>query len=379
MRLADHMLAEVGGQADVGGIFTKTCEILKRAERFELSDDVARAGYNLTKSKPTSLIGALPLCRAPYPVIWLEWRGGLTTDMVKPELRRDQRFAPDPLKQGVLIETDESGQRGTMTFAWLHRERPERIGEEFYSAVNISPLGCLFNWDENGNVFDDAERLLKLRYPTKEALATPAGVLEWALSRRWGQRMTDADARQRMETTAFKDWGRHAGSATERAALLQLERHARPWIVPNTHGMFRWCADNLFQRGGRSLENFLNVVVRASWEPDIEGEPPFADTVVAMMNSRNAIEHRPVDLSGLNKQRAKRGRQLFLPYQTTHLRLSQAQTRAFRAGLLSREDAGRHRVRGHFKIRKTGIYWWHPFFRGDPNKPVQRQEYQVET
>jgi hypothetical protein len=68
-----------------------------------------------------------------------------------------------------------------------------------------------------------------------------------------------------------------------------------------------------------------------------------------------------------------------MPYQTTHLRLSQAQTRAFRAGLLTREEAGRHSVRGHFKIRRTGVYWWSPFFRGDPTKLVQRQEYKVES
>jgi hypothetical protein len=96
------------------------------------------------------------------------------------------------------------------------------------------------------------------------------------------------------------------------------------------------------------------------------------------MNSRNAIETRPVDLSGLNRARAKKRRPLFLSYRTTHLRLSQAQQRAFRAGLLSKEDAGRHRVRGHFKIRRTGVYWWSPFFRGDPTKPVKRAEYLVE-
>ena len=40
----------------------------------------------------------------------------------------------------------------------------------------------------------------------------------------------------------------------------------------------------------------------------------------------------------------------------------------FRADLLSREEAGWHSVRGHFKIRKTGVYWWSPFYRVDPTK-----------
>jgi hypothetical protein len=125
------------------------------------------------------------------------------------------------------------------------------------------------------------------------------------------------------------------------------------------------------------MDIFLKVVVEGSWESDIEGEPPMIETVIGMMNSRNALDHRGVDLSALNKQRAKRGRPLFLPYRTTHLRLSQAQTRAFRAGLLSREQAGQHTVRGHFKVRKHGIYWWSPFYRGDPARPLHRQEYEV--
>jgi hypothetical protein len=70
-------MLECGGQADIGGIFTKTCFAICEAERFELSDDVARAAYNLTKSKPTTLLSALPLSRAPYRKLWLEWRGGL--------------------------------------------------------------------------------------------------------------------------------------------------------------------------------------------------------------------------------------------------------------------------------------------------------------
>jgi hypothetical protein len=37
-----------------------------------------------------------------------------------------------------------------------------------------------------------------------------------------------------------------------------------------------------------------------------------------------------------------------------------------------------HSVRGHFKIRKTGVYWWSPFYRVDPTKQTVRQEYKVE-
>jgi hypothetical protein len=377
MRLSDHLMAEVGGHVDIGGVFTKTCAAIREAERFELSDDVARAAYNLTKSKPTTLLSALPLSRAPYRKLWLEWRGGLTSDMIKPENKRDPNWAPDPLKQGVLVETDKTGQYGTMTYCWLHKLKPERVGADLYSPANIAPLGTLFNWDADADVFADGMAEYRRRYPTDEAMLTEAGLLELILLKKYTKGMSDEQIKTWMEQSIFKDWGKFAGLASERAALQELGKHAMPFIPPHTRGVFAWCAADAM-KSEKMLTSFLNQVVTLSWEQDILGEGPFVETVIAMMNSRNAIEHRPVDLTGLNRARAKKRRPLFLPYRTTHLRLSQAQTRAFRAGLLSKEDAGRHRVRGHFKIRKTGVYWWSPFFRGDPAKPIQRREYAVE-
>jgi hypothetical protein len=375
MRLSDHLMVEIGGIDDIGGIFTSMCAAIREAERFELSDDVARAGYNLTKSKPTTLLTALPMSRAPFRKIWLEWRGGLTSDMVKPGHRRDVSFAPDPLKQGCLVETDETGQRGTMTFAWIHREKPAMFKNSGHSLANIAPLGTIFNLQEGANVRDDAKRELLRRWSTDQN--SPAAVLDSILHVRYAREMSDEETRKWMETKVFKDWHRFAGLQSERAALRQLGRHEMPFVSPHALGFFRWCADQAM-RSERLLTTFLNDVVGQSWEPDIEGEAPFVETIIAMMNSRNAVEHHPVDLTALNKSRTKRGRPPFLSYRTTHLQLSQAQKRAFRAGLLSREDAGRHRVRGHFKIRKTGVYWWSPFFRGDPTKPIHRQEYEVQ-
>jgi hypothetical protein len=373
MRLSDQLAAACGSNSDIGGILSRISAAIAKAERFELSDDVARAGYNLIKSKPTTLLNAMPLCRAPFRKLWLEWRGGLTRDMMRPEHRRDPLIAPDPLRQGVLIETDETGQRGTMTFAWVHKQRPDTD----FSPVNVDPLGSLFNWSDDGDVREDAIASWQERYPTPELRKSPAGICELMLARRYTRQMTDEAAKSMMQRSVFRDWSRLSRDADQREALRRIDAHGIAWISPHAGGFFKWCAEEAMQ-DERLFHTFLHDVIEKSWEADIEGEPQFCEAVIAMMNSRNAIEHRDVDLSGLNKARIKRKRPAFLPYRTTHLRLSQAQTRAFRAGLLSREDAGLHAVRGHFKIRKTGVYWWHPFFRGDPTRPLQRQEYKVE-
>lgn len=376
MRLSDHLMLERGTERDIGGIVTKTCAAILEAERFELTDDVARACYNLTRSRPTSLLAAMPLVRAGFRKLWIEWRGGIVSEMDMTKNRRDQEWAPDPIKQGCLVETDANGQLGTMTFAWLHKGKPELSGEALYTPVNIAPLGILFNWKEDANVHDDAQRIFLEQHTLDEI--TPEFALERILLTRYLRPKSDDELRNHMERSSFHNWGKLAHKPQERYALKEIEKHAMPFVSPKVRGFFKWCAE-MAMESQRGMETFLNDIVSLSWEPDIEGEGPFIETVIAMMNSRNAVEHRPVDLKALNKSRAKRGRPTFLSYRTTHLRLSQAHTRAFRAGLMSREEAGEHTVTGHFKVRKTGVYWWSEFKRGDPARPITRKEYKVEA
>jgi hypothetical protein len=97
-----------------------------------------------------------------------------------------------------------------------------------------------------------------------------------------------------------------------------------------------------------------------------------------MLNSKNpVVEHHEVDMTGLNRQRRRRGRPEFLPYKKTRLAMSRSQYRIAGARGVDRETARQHLVRGHFKIRKSGVYWWSPFLRGDASRAVKRQGYEV--
>ncbi len=114
-----------------------------------------------------------------------------------------------------------------------------------------------------------------------------------------------------------------------------------------------------------------------NWEEDIRGEAQFIQCVLAMLNSRNAVEHKMVDLSKINKSRRKRGQSEFASYSITQLAISRGQARVGASHGMNREAMRQHLVRGHFKIRKTGVYWWSPFVRGDASKPLPRREYNV--
>ena len=102
-------------------------------------------------------------------------------------------------------------------------------------------------------------------------------------------------------------------------------------------------------------------------------EPQFWLGVLALLNCRNVAETKTVDVSGVNRARAKRGRPLFAEHKILTLRLPAAR----RAASSGNADADRaamrgHFVRGHFKERKTGLFYWSDFARGDMSRMIHK-------
>jgi hypothetical protein len=107
---------------------------------------------------------------------------------------------------------------------------------------------------------------------------------------------------------------------------------------------------------------------------DITGEPGMLQCVILLLNSKNltAVETVPAP-ERLNKQRARKGREPLLGYSTIRIKLSR--TLAQRAGAHGERNPARvHVVSGHFKVRKSGVYWWNDHTRGDPTQGVIRQQ-----
>lgn len=87
-----------------------------------------------------------------------------------------------------------------------------------------------------------------------------------------------------------------------------------------------------------------------------------------LLNARNRIVtiEAAEDLSRLNRARAKRGNPPLLGAQPVTIDVSREQRRYLRSGGagFNRDAARAHLVRGHFKLRATGVFWWSPFMRG---------------
>lgn len=99
--------------------------------------------------------------------------------------------------------------------------------------------------------------------------------------------------------------------------------------------------------------------------------------IIARFNSRNITDVTENDLEKLNKSRAKKNKPVLLTYRTVDL--SKGVKRALhdlREGAVEPgSDKRLHWVRGHFKVRKSGIFWWNPHLAGVAEEGFIEKDY----
>lgn len=333
--LADDVIAASGGLADqiFTGTVTALANDIRRAARFDLTPGVMLSAQTVHRSPQNSRLRALPLCRLPFARTWFEWPGqdpaGAPPTTVGPD-----RYAPVPRRVGAMVTVDESRQRGVMTWAWFTKEENQ--------GVNVCPISVTFDWREDfeplDDLFEDACRRAGLskaeaeRFSVEHMLATfprLRGVPEHKL----------IEDRSRFGFV----WSPYAAQYA-----AQYERERGP--IDPSHRLWQAAIG------------------------DITGEPGMLQCVILLLNSRNmtAAEAVPTP-ERLNRQRARKGREPLLDYTTIRIKLSRSLTQ--RAGAPGERSPSRmHVVSGHFKVRKSGVYWWSDFTRGDPTKGVVRQQ-----
>lgn len=327
--LADELLAACGGEYDLGGCITSLASEIKNAQRFVIGADVYAAVEQLTKTKPSTLVDAMCISRLPYRTLWVEWRP-VEKGPVDP--RR-----PTPQRSGCLIEGDANLQRGEITWVWLHKEH----------GISVCGISCVFDWSEAGDVKSFARNLCEERF---------------ALSTAW--EFSDSDLVQELEKSTWKNL---ANDPKQVAAFRELNRREAPWFSKHCRELI----NAIFTNRGAEILNDLVMF----WLKDLGGETNFIHAFILMLNSRNAIERETPDISRLNKARRRRGRPEFLSHVITRIYMSKSRMRSADAQGISREQARWHSVMGHFKVRKSGVFWWAPFMRGDPTKPLPRSHY----
>ena len=297
---------------------------IKQAERFVLHKDAVAAMFNVSQTKPTSISSALPWALAPYPLIWIEWSEG---DIEAAETEATAAPIPEgrrPRRTGVLIRTLGGPDRGVMTLCW------DFPGDE---EVNVSWIQQLYDWrDFEGDVLELAAlHGLSFPFPVRRASPVPSSSV----------------ARQLHLSKAA---GKQLETIEERAALQEM--WLKCYCVPSNYS---FTAGGTGGRVQVSKADYDEAVT--SWY----GEIAFVVAVLLLMNVKSYLQ---VEVPEISRRMARRKRPKRLPFSEIKLALPAYQQQRAAENGASKAEIRRHLVRGHFKIRKTGVYWWSHHARG---------------
>jgi hypothetical protein len=113
---------------------------------------------------------------------------------------------------------------------------------------------------------------------------------------------------------------------------------------------------------------------------DWGGEPWFWTSVLELLNAKGGAEIAPgEDRTKLNRARAKSGKPELKPFHVLKLKLGAGKSvpQAAPGERDEHRSMRAHMVRGHFKQRASGLYWWSPFVRGDKSRGFADKRYEV--
>lgn len=310
----------------VGDLASLVRDIETADVRYILAPEVSAGAWQVAVAKPESLMKAWDHLRVPADVVWIEWPDRLRRQMFNDLMGIREDLDPlqfHPEKSGVLIHADHGGRHGTMRWIWGAGGT-----SEFPLSGHTSILEAEFDFDD----------------PTLGDRTHIEATLGHGASFDPGMWFAVRDPRS-PRTDVVRKHFRFRMAPAWQDALATLAPRMR---VP--------AYNDLQQRGAN----------------DLAGEVEHVLATLLMLVARQATDRKDVtedQLAKLNKSRVKRGKPPLLGHREITMKLSAVRLRRTGAGTSgSTSTKALHLVIGHFKTRKSGVYWWNPFFRGDPAK-----------
>jgi len=95
-----------------------------------------------------------------------------------------------------------------------------------------------------------------------------------------------------------------------------------------------------------------------------------------LINSKSGIQKTKIAEITPNSKLGKRERKRRSRNAYTIVSLQELEKINYETNTVQKLDIVAHRVRGHFKIRKNGIFWWRPFVRGT-GEFIEREGYKL--
>lgn len=294
-------------------------ERVKTAEVYVLDEQACAMAANVSVTKPSSILAALPFVKLPFERIWIEFANqhvrAATADLGSPNIR-DAEHQYQIVRTGFLLYMDVEAQ--DIVVEYVHRDRTPN-GDEATDMAPVIGRFSLATTDE---------------YSVEEYPSLP--------------RTTEV-----VTTGKFREYQKTIDkNPAEAAAQMELRNRLRTEPHPDAQRLIRSVeslmgragVDNVLQgQAGDLSRNFGTMIL----------------TALILLNCRNAVDQERVPAPDkLNKKRLQKGRPPILEYRMVKIHLSGNRRRALsRQGVSTAATTGAL-VIGHFKVRKSGIYWW---------------------
>lgn len=334
--------------------FVFVADKIRSAQRFVVAQDARDAIRALLTSRPSSLVTALAFARLPYERCWFEWEPPQDAGPIHPGQLK-------VAKVGALFEQIGGPLELSFFTAWkFHEDAQQPFGSQLARDYPRYKDAANFGMSSIQAGFD---------FSNFEKPPSMLGKPEWMQ-----RKLTALESRASLQAT--RDDKRNAvkwalKSDEEYAALLAIEHRCFYRIMREIGG------DELLMMAGQmGGGEYVSSAIK-----DVSDELGHMIATLVLMNSKNCVEVKSVEPPAkLNKARRKQGKTELLPYSTVEITLNRAAQRASAAASDAEREAMRlHLVRGHFKVRKTGVFWWHHFMRGDESRGEIRRKSHIIT
>ena len=296
---------------------------VKQSHRFVLTRDAVMTIQNISTSEPKRFLDALSICRLPYPIMWVEFVFKDRHDWMMEAAKRgmnieDRADASPPARLGLLLEQqDTEGRVISVLPCWSHPA---------HKTVSICHMGLLIDTRHPDiKLTDEMTKKLKEHYPIPNIGKDRS--LKWMHS----------------ETGLVEGLNLEA----------RLSEFIPDFILPVWELLF----NTVSKTEVAHLMDMARYDLKAEWR--------FVLSLLTVLNSRNIIEISPeTDLTKINKARLKAKKPLLMSHREIRLNMSRFRKKYPNLTNRSLDDLQAHFVRGHLKMRKSGLFWWSPFVRG---------------
>lgn len=297
---------------------------VREAQRFVLQRDATLTIHSISETSPKRFLSALGVCRLPFPIMWVEFPYQDRVDWTKDAAKRglvvvSHADASPPSRLGFLIEQeDDKGEVLSILPVWTHH------------GTEVSTGYMAFRIDVREDFTIAQKEVENIRRGCEWQVANPP----------------DGPG----------GFAKFLRKPDEFEAVVQLEARIRPFIPPFIMPLWNNMAD-VNPAAVEKMADLARFDLRSEWR--------FALALLVTLNSRNVINFGQVeDYAKLNKARVKSGKPPLLPHREIRLSLSSAMRRRATLSTGQYDSLQEHIVIGHWKVRKSGVFWWSPHMRG---------------